>query len=71
MHCFLRELGTSKMMRIRSLYMHISRSSINASRTGRVCAMRLFFFFVRGGGGEVQTGYPHFSTARKNTERDV
>ena len=32
------------------IYAYI-RSSINASRTGRVCAMRCFFFFVRWGGG--------------------
>lgn len=53
------------MMRIRSLYMHISRSSINASRTGRVCAMRCFFFFVRGVGEVKNSIYPHFSKREK------
>ena len=59
------------MMRIRSLYMHISRSSINASRTGRVCAMRCFFFFVRGGGEVKNSNVSTLYQKREKTQTEL
>jgi len=63
------------MMRIRSLYIHISRSSINASRApSNWSRVRDAFvsFFLRGGvGSEGNSNIHTFPNARKNTERDV
>ena len=63
------------MMRIRSLYIHISRSSINASRAPSNWSRDAFvsFFFVRGAGREEKNSNTihTFPNARKNIERDV